>query len=140
MPRRRNKGRSRAVREERFERSLDVMNYEMSMKTAESMAKYHEAYVEPLEKRLRTVELFFGVVFVRWCHRKLGYAWHWLYMKFTESELDIEEGGVDPDFDALLQPEKISTKTGENKIKKKGAGPTNSTGYGIKTVPPVYPH
>ena len=129
MPRRRNKGRSRAVREERFERSLDVMNYEMSMKTAESMAKYHSGYVEPIEKRLRTIELIFGVALARWCYWKLNDAWHWLYMKFTESEPDPEKEGMDP-----------GPGASENEIKKEKFGPTSSIGYGIKTVPPVYPH
>ena len=98
MPRRRNKARSGAVRREQFERSLDTMNYEMSLKTAESMAKYHTAYVEPIEKRLRTIELLLGVALVRWCYWKLDGAWHWLYMKFTKSVPDSEgEENIDPD-------------------------------------------
>ena len=122
MPQRRNKARSGVVRREQFDRSLDVMNYEMSLKTAESMAKYHTEYVEPIEKRLRTIELLFGVALVRWCYWKLNDAWHWLYMKFTESVPDSEvgeepggslssarksserEGRVSPDPDASPQP------------------------------------
>lgn len=122
MPQRRNKARSGVVRREQFERSLDAMNYEMSLKTAESMAKYHTEYVEPIEKRLRTIELLFGVALARWCYWKLDDAWHWLYMKFTKSVSDSEVGeepggslssarkssgkeeGVAPDPDALPQP------------------------------------
>ena len=118
MAKRRNKARSGAVRREQFERSLDVMNYEMSLKTAESMAKYHTEYVGPIEKRLRTIELLFGVAFARWCCRKFDDAWHWLYMKFTESVSDPEEGGIDPDPDAPPQPEGIPTEASENEIKR----------------------
>jgi hypothetical protein len=98
MATRRNKARSGAVRREQFERSLDAMNYEMSLKTAESMAKYHTAYVEPIEKRLRTIELLLGLALARWCYWKLDSAWHWLYMKFTKSVPDSEgEENIDPD-------------------------------------------
>ena len=90
MATRRNKARSGAVRREQFERSLEAMNYEMSIKTAESMAKYHTGYVEPLEKRLRTIELLLGVALMRWCYWKLDDAWCWLYMKFTEPEPEPE--------------------------------------------------
>ena len=84
MSTRRNKARSGAVRREQFERSLDAMNYEMSLKTAESMAKYHTGYIGPLEKRLRVIELLLGLAFARWCYWKLNDRWHWLYVKFTK--------------------------------------------------------
>ena len=126
MATRRNKARSGAVRREQFERSLEAMNYEMSIKTAESMAKYHTGYVEPLEKRLRTIELLLGVALMRWCYWKLDDAWWWLYMKFTEPEPEPEEEGVGPDSDAPPQPEETPTEASENEIKR--------------TVRPAYPH
>ena len=126
MATRRNKARSVAVRREQFERSLEAMNYEMSIKTAESMAKYHTGYVEPLEKRLRTIELLLGVALMRWCYWKLDDAWCWLYMKFTEPEPEPEEEGVGPDSDAPPQPEETPTEASENEIKR--------------TVRPAYPH
>ena len=125
MATRRNKARSGAVRREQFERSLDTMNYEMSLKTAESMAKYHTAYVEPIEKRLRTIELLLGVAFVRWFYWKLDDAWSWLYMKFTKPVPDSEEGeNIDPDSAAGLLEALPNDQ--ENEIKR--------------TVRPVYPH
>ena len=101
------------------------MNYEMSLKTAESMAKYHTAYVKPIEKRLRTIELLLGVALVRWCYWKLDDAWHWLYMKFTKPVLDSEEGeNIDPDAaPGLLE---ALPNDQENEIKR--------------VVRPVYPH
>ena len=126
MATRRNKARSGAVRREQFERSLEAMNYEMSLKTAESMAKYHTGYVEPLEKRLRTIELLLGIAFVRWCYWKLDDAWHWLYMKFTEEEPGPEEEEAGPEPDTLPQPEETPTEASENAIKR--------------TVRPAYPH
>ena len=112
------------------------MNYEMSLKTAESMAKYHTAYVEPIEKRLRTIELLLGVALVRWCYWKLDSAWHWLYMKFTKSVPDSEggeepggslsgarksrgrEGRVGPDPDAAPGLLEASPNDQENEIKR----------------------
>ena len=125
MATRRNKARSGAVRKEQFERSLDAMNYEMSLKTAESMAEYHKAYVEPIEKRLRTIELLLGVALVRWCYWKLDGAWRWLYMKFTKPVLDSEEGeNIDPD--AAPGPLEALPNDQENEIKR--------------VVRPVYSH
>ena len=125
MPKRRNKARSGAVRREQFERSLDVMNYEMSLKTAESMAKYHTGYVEPIEKRLRTIELLIGVALARWCYWKLDSAWRWLYMKFTKSVPDSgERENSDPESAAGLLEALPNDQ--ENEIKR--------------TVRPVYQH
>jgi len=101
------------------------MNYEMSLKTAESMAKYHTAYVEPIEKRLRTIELLLGVALVRWCYWKLDGAWHWLYMKFTKSVPD-SEGGENIDPDAAPGLLEALPNDQENEIKR--------------AVGPVYPH
>ena len=101
------------------------MNYEMSLKTAESMAKYHTAYVEPIEKRLRTIELLLGVALVRWCHWKLDGAWHWLYMKLTTSVPD-SEGGENIDPDAVPGLLEALPNDEENEIKR--------------AVQPAYPH
>jgi hypothetical protein len=125
MATRRNKARSGAVRREQFERSLDTMNYEMSLKTAESMAKYHTAYVEPIEKRLRTIELLLGVALVRWCYWKLDGAWRWLYMKFTKPVPD-SEGLENIDLNAARGLLEALPNDQENEIKQ--------------AVRPAYPH
>ena len=93
------------------------MNYEMSLKTAESMAKYHTGYVEPLEKRLRVIELLLGLALARWCYWKLDDAYHWLYIKFTEPvpELEIQENVVPDVAPSLLDPSPIEQ---ENEIKQ----------------------
>ena len=112
--RRRNKGRSGAVRREQFDRSLDAMNYEMADKTARSMAKYHTLKVEPLEGRIRTIELVLGIALVRWCYWTVADTYHRFYMRFTESVPDpsldaldalVEEEGVETDAPiSLLEP------------------------------------
>lgn len=107
--RRRNKGRSGVVRSERLDRTLDAMNYEMADKTARSMAKYHTMKVMPLEGRIRTIEIMLGIALVRWCYWKVADAWHWIYMKFTESvpesEGEGEEEAPEPDAPiSLLEP------------------------------------
>lgn len=102
--RRRNKARSGAVRQEQFERSMAGMNYEMADKTARSMAKYHTLKVEPLESRVRTIELVLGIAFLRWCYWKLDDAWHWLYMKVTEPVPETEVEEEDPEPISLLDP------------------------------------
>ncbi len=103
MPRRRNKARSGAVRQEQFERSMAGMNYEMAGKVAQSMAKYHTMKVEPLERRVRTIELMFGIALVRWCYWKVADAYHAIYMKFSEPI--PEEESPEPDaVTSLLEP------------------------------------
>ena len=45
-----------AVRVNQFERSLTAFNLELSNKLAVALAEYHQRKVEPLERRLATLE------------------------------------------------------------------------------------
>ena len=99
MATRRGKQRSRVIREERFERSMDVMTFEMAGKTAESLYIFHQKYVSPLEGRIRTIELLLGIAFVRWCYWKASDGWYWLLATFGEEVPDEpeKEDDLDPD-------------------------------------------
>ena len=86
-----NKPQDRTVREGKFNRTLDAMNYEMAQKTAKSMAIFHEKYVTPLERRLMTIETVTGIRLMRWIRWELFGLWQRLYMRFTEA-VPQEEG------------------------------------------------
>ncbi|KKK96107.1 hypothetical protein LCGC14_2666120, partial [marine sediment metagenome] len=51
-----NRRPQKTVRVGQFDRALDAMNFEMAQKTAASLAKFHQAYVAPFERRIVLIE------------------------------------------------------------------------------------
>lgn len=128
-----NRPPQRTVREGQFNRALDAMNLEMAQKTAASLAKFHGAYIAPLERRILLIETLTGIRLVRWIRWTLYRGWRWVrgkvfagwhhfYMAVTEaapeklkeaSPLDhLEEGTIV----AMIDDEPESEPDGKSRI------------------------
>ena len=79
-----NRPPQKAVRVGQFERTLEQFNREMAVKTSLTMAKFHELYVAPLERRILFLELLTGIRLIRWVVSLPGRIKAWFTQKFTE--------------------------------------------------------
>ena len=61
----------RAVREARFEATLEAFNQEIAAKTAMTLGEYHRRWVDPLEQRIANIELWLGIRAARWIQAKV---------------------------------------------------------------------
>lgn len=97
----------RAVREERFERSLDAMNFEMAQKVAHSLYLFHEEYVSPLEKRVTLLETLLGIRLFWWLYGLGERVVLWFYYTFTEpvpeDEDENQEGEDEPPAKPMIE-------------------------------------
>ena len=98
------------------------MNFEQAQKVAASLAKFHQIYVGPLERRILLIETLTGIRLVRWIRWTLYRGWRWVrgkvlavwhrfYMWATEAmpeELKEKSDGsfdhVEVDGDLELKP------------------------------------
>ncbi|MCR4339042.1 MAG: hypothetical protein NUW01_04045 [Gemmatimonadaceae bacterium] len=79
-----NRKPQRTVREGQFDRAMEGFNREMATKTALTMARFHELYVKPLERRIMVLELLTGIRLLRWTLSLPGRIKDWLFITFTE--------------------------------------------------------
>ena len=116
-----NRPPQQVVRAGQFDRALAAMNFEMAQKTAASLAKFHGAYVAPLERRILLIETLTGIRLLRWIRwtlyrgwlwvrGKLLAGWHHFYMRFSEAipeefRDEAEEEKVEPEEEPPPEPE-----------------------------------
>ncbi len=116
-----NRPPQKTVREGQFNRALDAMNFEMAQKTAASLAKFHHAYLAPMERRLLHIETITGIRLLRWIRYKLylglrlviDRVWHPFYMRFSE---EIPEEVKDPEPGPTEEPEPEPEDDGVSRI------------------------
>ncbi len=93
--------------------TLDAHSLQMAQGTAMALAKFHEGYVAPLERRILLIETITGIRLVRWVRYRLYLGmrwvidkiWHPFYMRFSEAKpVEESEEGAGSPLDHLEDP------------------------------------